>query len=390
MSSGRRAVVLALAVLVGAGSILPMIGRGDPSATAPASATQAAQMRSPKQILADLQTTSAALHDAMPLSGFFDETVRKANAEKAIPLLQKMTVLLGELRDTQTEPDAKADLTGQQHEFYSFLIAFGDEPTESLLKSEAVSLDFETALQGKSTLALGRWWKNSKNPAEQLKVLDDYTPVVKANPTDPGVVQTLGTMMQLGPANDEILGKLIDLVKTNMKGSAADSLVTAAQGEREMHAMIGKHFTVVGRTVTGGRFNSDDWKGKVILVDFWATWCVPCVAELPHTKKLYDDLHAKGLEVVGIDCDPQDGPVIAFTKQKQIPWPQVRETSQNDDDQWSPLAKQWHVLQIPTMFLIDRKGNLRSVDALEGTDEKVAALLAEPGPATPPATQPAK
>ena len=68
----------------------------------------------------------------------------------------------------------------------------------------------------------------------------------------------------------------------------------------------------------------------------------------------------------------------------------MRETSQNDDDQWSPLAKQWHVLQIPTMFLIDRNGNLRYVDALEGTDEKVAALLAEPEPATPPATQPAK
>ena len=389
MSSGRRAVVLALAVLVGAGSILPMIGRGDPAGGAPATspATQSSQMRAPKQILADLQSTSAALHDAMPLSGFFDETVRKANAEKAIPLLRKMTVLLGELRDTQPEPEAKADLTGQQHEFYSFLVAFGDEPTESLLKSEAASLDFETALRAKSTLALGRWWRNSKNAAEQLKVLDEYTAVVKANPTDPGVVQTLGTMMQLGPANDAVLDKLIEAVKTNMKGSAAESLVTAAEGEREMHAMIGKPFTVAGRTVTGGRFNSEDWKGKVILVDFWATWCVPCVAELPHTKKLYDDLHAKGLEVVGIDCDPQDEPVIAFTKQRQIPWPQLRETSQNDDDQWSPLAKQWHVTQIPTMFLIDRKGNLRYVDALEGTDEKVAALLAESGPATQPAAK---
>jgi thiol-disulfide isomerase/thioredoxin len=386
MTSGRRAAVLTLAVLVTAGSILPMIGRGDPAANAPAPSTQAAG-RTPKQILADLQATSAELHDAMPLSGFFDETVRKANGAKAIPLLRKMTVLLGELRDTQTEPDAKADLTSQQHEFYSFLVAFGDDQTVSFLKSESASPDHATAVQAQSTLALGRWWKNSKDAAEQVKVLDDYTTVVKANPTDPGIVQTLGTMMQLGPANDDVLGRLINVVKTNMKGAAAESLVTAAQGTRDMHAMIGKPFTVAGRTVTGGKFNSDDWKGKVILVDFWATWCVPCVAELPHVKKLYDEQHAKGLEVVGIDCDPADQQVIAFTRQHQIPWPQVRETSQNDDDQWSPLAKQWHVMQIPTMFLIDRKGNLRYTDALEGTDEKVAALLAEQGPATQPAAK---
>lgn len=257
--------------------------------------------------------------------------------------------------------------------------------TEALLESEGESPDHQKALEAQSALALGRWWRNSRNAPEQLKVLNDYTAVVKANPSDPGVVQTLGTMMQLGPANDDVLGKLIDVVKTNMKGAAADSLVTAAEGTREMHAMIGKPFTVAGRTIGGGKFNSDDWRGKVILVDFWATWCVPCVAELPHVKKLYDEQHAKGLEVVGVDCDPDDQPVIAFTKQRQIPWPQVRETSQNDDDQWSPLAKQWHVTQIPTMFLIDRKGVLRYVDALEGTETKVAALLAEPGPATQPA-----
>ena len=306
----------------------------------------------------------------MPLSGFFDETVRKANADKVIPLLRKMTELLGELRDTRPEPEAKADITGQQHEFYAFLVAFDDEPTVSLLKTESASPDHMTALQGQSTLTLGRWWKDSKDPAEQSKILDEYAAVVKANPTESGVVQTLGTMMQLGPANDQVLGKLIDLVKT-MKGSAGESLITQAEGIREMHAMIGKPFIVAGRTVTGGKFHSDDWRGKVILVDFWATWCVPCIAELPHVKKLYDDYHAKGLEVVGVDCDPADDAVIAFTKQQQMPWPQVREKSQNEEDQWSPLAKQWHVDQIPMIFLIDRKGNLRDIDSHEVMEEKV-------------------
>ncbi|HUO07462.1 MAG TPA: TlpA disulfide reductase family protein [Phycisphaerae bacterium] len=387
MNRTRRIAVLALAVVMMGGTLIPTIGRGAGSTPASAPAAKVESARGVKEIDADLRATSAQLQEVMPGMGFLDETVRKAIAAKAVPLLRKMVSLLGELASVQADPEAQANIRGQEYEFDAILVTFGEVDTITLLEKEAGGKDASAGVQAQSSLALGRWWANSKNAPAQLKLLADYTAVAKANSTDTGVIQTLGAMMQLGAANDDVAKKVLDVLKTNMKGEAASGLVAQAEGMAAQHTMIGKPLTVSGRTTSGGKFTSEDLKGKVVLVDFWATWCGPCNAELPRTKKLYDDYHAKGLEIVGVDCDVQDDIVNAFTKEKQMPWTQLRESTQTGEDQWHPLAKQWHVDGIPTMFLIDKKGILRYVDAREGTEEKVAALLAEGEPATQPAAK---
>ncbi len=114
-----------------------------------------------------------------------------------------------------------------------------------------------------------------------------------------------------------------------------------------------------------------------MLVDFWATWCGPCNAEIPRVKDLYKTYHAKGFEIVGVDCDSSDDTVDPFIKKKEMPWPQLREESQSESESWHPLAKQWGVAGIPTMFLVDKKGVLRFIDAREDTAAKIESLLAE-------------
>ena len=114
-----------------------------------------------------------------------------------------------------------------------------------------------------------------------------------------------------------------------------------------------------------------------MLVDFWATWCGPCNAEIPRVKELYKAYHAKGFEIVGVDCDSDDDAVNAFIKEKEMPWTQLRDESQSEKQPWHPLATQWGVNGIPTMFLIDKKGTVRFVDAREGTAEKIEKLLGE-------------
>jgi thiol-disulfide isomerase/thioredoxin len=323
------------------------------------------------------------LQQAMPPSGFLDEAVRKVNAERAVPLLHKMVALLGELSGTQQDPEAKADINAQQYEFYTYLVVYGDKETTAFLQKDAAGSD-DKAIRAKSALALGSWWQNSREPSTQLKLLNDYASVAKANPNNMDVVQTLGTMMQIGAGNDEVYKKVLEVIKTNLTGDSAKGLLAQVQGAEAIRALVGRPLTVAGRTIDGGKFSSNDLKGKVVLVDFWATWCGPCVAALPRTQKLYDDYHAKGLEIVGVDADGADDVVSGFIKQKKMPWVQLREASQTGEDNWNPLAKQWHVDQIPTMFLIDKKGVLRYVDALDGTEEKVAALLAENDAATQP------
>ena len=83
---------------------------------------------------------------------------------------------------------------------------------------------------------------------------------------------------------------------------------------------IGKEFDLSGTKLDGKEFDLKDLKGKVVLVDFWGTWCGPCVAEMPNILKAYQKYHSKGFEVIGVARDKNDDIVSAFMEQRDLPW----------------------------------------------------------------------
>jgi len=110
--------------------------------------------------------------------------------------------------------------------------------------------------------------------------------------------------------------------------------------------------TTGGQTV---RF-PNDYKGKVVMLDFWATWCGPCRAELPNVKKVYDELHSKGFEILGISLDSAESleKLATFTTDNDMPWPQIC-----DGKAWdAELAGKYSVRSIPAAFLIDGTGKI--------------------------------
>ncbi|MEQ8766902.1 MAG: redoxin domain-containing protein [Planctomycetota bacterium] len=129
------------------------------------------------------------------------------------------------------------------------------------------------------------------------------------------------------------------------------------------------------KTMQGEAISPESLKGKVVLVDFWATWCPPCIKELPHVKEAFDEYKDKGFTVVGISLDqPQDisaEKVTSFAKDRELGWPMVYEGAME-------IALQYGISSIPSTFLVDRTGKIRAVDLRgDALIKEVATLVAE-------------
>jgi len=105
----------------------------------------------------------------------------------------------------------------------------------------------------------------------------------------------------------------------------------------------------------GKRIALKDFRGKVVLLDFWATWCAPCRQEMPNVVGLYKDFHGKGFEIIGISLDQDRGKLEEYLKANGITWPQIF-----DGKGWDKsIGRMYGVMSIPTTYLLDREGRIR-------------------------------
>jgi len=113
--------------------------------------------------------------------------------------------------------------------------------------------------------------------------------------------------------------------------------------------------------------------GKVVLIDFWATWCPGCMQEAPHVVEAYNALHDKGFEVVGISLDRDKSQMESITREKGMVWPEYF-----DGKGWSnDAATHFGINEIPALWLLDKNGRLVDTDAREDLQGKVLKLLAQ-------------
>jgi thiol-disulfide isomerase/thioredoxin len=127
------------------------------------------------------------------------------------------------------------------------------------------------------------------------------------------------------------------------------------------------------KAVDGRQVDLAAMRGKVVLVDFWATWCGPCVGEVPNVLKTYEKFHPKGFEIVGISLDKNQRALDVFTKENKMAWPQYF-----DGKGWgNEFATKFGIRSIPAMWLVDKKGMLVSTNARDALEELVEKQLGE-------------
>jgi thiol-disulfide isomerase/thioredoxin len=123
--------------------------------------------------------------------------------------------------------------------------------------------------------------------------------------------------------------------------------------------------------VDGKEIDLSKMRGKVVLIDFWATWCGPCMVELPNVLSAYKKLHPKGFEIIGLSFDQDKEKLLSVTKAKEMTWPQYF-----DGKGWqNKFGQRFGIESIPTMWLVDKKGMLVSMEARDGLEERVEKLL---------------
>lgn len=179
--------------------------------------------------------------------------------------------------------------------------------------------------------------------------------------------------------------RAVGLEKLTPEGRRVASAEAALRARREGVEVLplptaGAPFRFELTDATGKKIRSEDYLGKVLLIDCWATWCTPCMEKMPTLKKLYEEWQGRGFDLVGVNFDHDRKDADEAIKKHNLPWPQC--FVPNDDkvrDLWNDVAG---IRTLPRLLLIDRQGTVVDADLPpHALEERIAAQMrAEPFP----------
>lgn len=209
-----------------------------------------------------------------------------------------------------------------------------------------------------------------QDPAKPMEAVERF---IAAKPDDDRGARLLYMLADAQQDSE----KATALHKRILKDFPSSDIAKVATGQLRRTEGVGKPFELAFTDATSGaKVSMAALKGKVVVVDFWATWCGPCVAEMPNMKKLYAEYKDKGVEFIGVSLDM---PAAAggleklkqFCEKEQIKWPQYHQ-----GNGWeSEFSASWGISSIPCVFVVDADGKLYSTEARGQLEKLIPELI---------------
>jgi len=306
-----------------------------------------------------------------------DPDYRESYLEERDQFRHKKINLIAELWHEYPDNDQLPSLLAERWNIMSTFLGKAETvllETKKLLATHPLRATEVEAQYARSQAFLYASYSGDKDAAnEVVPVADAFAENYPDDPRTPALLANIITNFITD--RDEQLTRYDHLIQTYPDDRSAKYW----KGKMRQINQLGQPFKLSFKdALTGADISTDQLQGKVIVIDFWATWCGPCIAEMPNMKKLYSQYHQKGVEFLGISLDqPLDrgglDQLKRYCKENTITWPQYYQ-----GNYWgSEFSVSWGINSIPAMFIIDRKGNLHATDARGKLEQLIPQLLNE-------------
>ena len=307
---------------------------------------------------------------------------------------RRLSGLLGDILDRDYSPEFLESVAAMRYGVFNVLDQLRDETAAAdreawiaTMKSSDSELLARmgggfTALQPVAELAMnpaatGEQWAEAVKPSIAM---------LQAAPTEDGSIPMFelqiamavaDTLEQVGP--NEVAGPTYEAFAEVFAKSPSPRMQQVAESFRSTGRRIslpGSPIVIEGETLDGQPFDlQEDMQGKVVLVDFWATWCGFCIEAFPELKRVYKERSGDGFEIVGVNIDDSAELARGYLKRDPLPWTTIYALDENDSH---PNADRYDVRAIPFLVLVGRDGRVISTKVTpDNLDRLVAKALAE-------------
>jgi len=227
-------------------------------------------------------------------------------------------------------------------------------------KNVIASADKAIALAGGDTQLLVRVYNNKglalqaqadKKDQKKLEAAEvAFREGLKLQNAPPILHYNLGVVLMQLNRDPEGVAEIKQYMKLHPKGGYFETAKKLAENPRRARENYAPDFSFT--SADGEYITLEDLKGKVVMLDFWGTWCPPCVASVPELRNLYSRYSKESFVLIGISSDYDDAKWRSFTDKNHMSWPQYRDRDRR-------IAEMFSIRAFPTYIIIDHEGILR-------------------------------